>query len=78
MNHNRENSPNPSNGGASPQKFTLPPLNVKTYMNSPMESPRNPGNILGGKFGSTAPLDMSMLSMTTPDLRGNEALAGTL
>lgn len=58
--HQRDSSPQQ----ASPVKnFTLPPLTVKTYMNSPIESPRN---IPGGKLG----LDMSLMSMTTPDIRG--------
>jgi hypothetical protein len=68
MNTVREQSPVPSNGYGSPQKLTLPPLNVKSYLNSAIESPRNPG--MGVKLGATAPLDMSMLTMTTPDLRG--------
>jgi hypothetical protein len=70
MNSVREQSPSPSYG--SPQKLTLPPLNVKTYLNSPIDqSPRNPvGGLGGGKFGMTAPLDLSIMTMTTPDLRG--------
>jgi hypothetical protein len=84
MNSVREQSPSPSLGLGSPQKLTLPPLNVKTYMNSPMDSPRNPGmGGLGGKFGATAPLDLSMMTMATPDLRGtapdvSQSLAGSL
>ena len=73
MNSVREQSPSPSNGGfGSPQKLTLPPLNVKTYLNSPIDSPRNPVGGLGGggRFGATAPLDLSLMTLNTPDLRG--------
>ena len=38
MNSVREQSPSPSYGTGSPhKKLTLPPLNVKTYLNSPIE-----------------------------------------
>lgn len=84
MNSVREQSPSPSHGSPIQiNKLVLPPLNVKTYLNSPIESPRNPGYNLGngGKFGQTAPLDLSLMTMTTPDLRGPDpsaSLAGSL
>ena len=78
MNSVREQSPAPSYGIGSPQKLILPPLNVKTYMNSPTESPRNPRDGFGGKFGATAPLDLSLMTLTTPDLRGGPDVSASL
>jgi hypothetical protein len=41
------------------------------------------GGLGSGKFGMTAPLDLSMMTMATPDLRGSgpdlsQSLAGSL
>ena len=78
MNSVREQSPVPSYGMGSPQKLILPPLNVKTYQNSPAESPRNPRDGFGGRFGATAPLDLSLMTMNTPDLRGGPEVSVSL